>query len=366
MDQVVSRLRKEAAELEKIHLSHSGSSCLVEYAPILYAWRYSDNFSAQIYANAMSEQLKSKADWLSRQTFDSIDDAIRHFPNEAQLLKILIADCLYNNLYLFDENGILKQKQSISNRNINPNSDVNIGLNKSAKTGERNWVHSLVNLVRAELLDDSDHWSEGGRVKIVSFNYDNSLELILDDCWSSSFVIGRLKDVLKADPSDWRNVFEIVHPHGLLPNPTVSLSRRQYPDQLNIAARQIVVVREPDWISADIERTRSRAREICERAQTIYAMGFAFATSNTDLLGLGKEGKDRSGFPVRNQKIHYINFSNEYGLRDRVNRLLPLDDNSQDLIVEPIRHAVEYSDAASGRLQIHQALMAGFLGEMPS
>jgi hypothetical protein len=122
-----------------------------------------------------------------------------------------------------------------------------------------------------------------------------------------------------------------------------------------------------------IQEHRERGREYCENAQHVYAIGFAFARANIGLIGLDRsterdqDGEDEPMKPDDPKPIiHYINFDDSFGLRARVKNLC--EQKSDNVSGDPNRSfkSNEMTAGPGRTLQISEALIAGFLGEMPS
>lgn len=353
MDLAAVVLDSEASVLEKIAERYPFGTVLANKAPITYAIHDELQAGSKIEINMAASILKRTSSWIKKQTYDTIDDLIRNFPDKSKLLKIVITYCLVDSLYKRNTDG----EWIIS--------DAALQRKLSTPKDERNWIHSLINLARAEMLDDPNYWSSGERIKIINFNYDNLLEYVIGKLWADSNAINIVQGSPERNAANWRDVFEIVHPHGHLSSLPATIPEREFFQFLRSAAADIAVVREQAELPESIRIQRGRAREICEQATLIYAMGFAFARTNCELLGLGGGGRDGSGFPVASQEIRYLNYSGEFGLRDRVDRLAtPPGEASLHAVLGRSVH--ETKDQAGGKLPIHQALMAGFLGEMPS
>jgi hypothetical protein len=353
LDLCVMSLQREAEYLATIYHPMVSVQPAASKAPVAFSYYNSGKLDLRLDASAAEGFFRGKADWLSKQTYDTIDDAIRNHPEDSKLLKILIAQALIQHTHSNFPETVYGVNKTLVGRKVGLRGD------------ERNWIHSLVNIVRAQLLDDPSDFRVGRKIKIINFNYDCILERVIENVWSTSSEVQKLALDLERDPRNWMNVFEIVHPHGFMGSDILDFPAPELAQKLVAIANRIKVARDDALEDVEISRQRSRAKEMCESADEIYSMGFAFAKTNCDLLSLVRDGKDTSNFIVDQQKINYINYGGEYGLRDRVQRLAFPQDG-----LHPSgrrgRQVIERKDEAGGKLSIHQALVAGFLGEMPS
>ncbi|OYU73686.1 MAG: hypothetical protein CFE32_20190, partial [Alphaproteobacteria bacterium PA3] len=302
-------------------------------------------------------RLNDAADWLALQTGDSIDDIIRHNPSKALMLKVGICHALFLKTYELKTQPRAHTLRTFTERNVN-------FLRGSEEKQYRNWVHHFINLVRSQILiEKADHGEVRSKVKVISFNYDGILEHIFDRKWGS----------IENDLGVWSDYIEIVHPHGFLEMPERVLDYELAAHLLNNANRIAVVHADPVGSTAAEFTHRDKARRFCKDAYRVYAIGFAFARANISLIGLDegievdKDPEPRNGGNDRpTRHYHYINFNDSFGLRARVKDLCnrasgwpPVDE------FYPVKP--EEMTAGPGRLlEISEALIAGFLGEMPS
>jgi hypothetical protein len=192
---------------------------------------------------------------------------------------------------------------------------------------------------------------EGAKIKIISFNYDTILERVLDAQW----------DNVERQYGHWTESFEILHPHGSIPFPAIGQRDVNVGKFILDGAANICVAREHD-IPKNIKRDRALVKGIMQKSKNVFAIGFAFARSNCDLLGIGGEFFKNEPYGQQSPRhISFINFDGSFGLRDRVHRYcnLRLRESMGKL-------GLEFKPELGGQMHIDQALIAGFLGEMPS
>lgn len=327
---------------------------------------YAGNFNNGKQLFEIDLNIKNK--WLDAQVSDSIDDLIRHNSLEANWLKYCIVyeilKCTHskNESKMFHSNGIHKyvgtdfKIKNFTDRKIN---------------SLRNWVHNFINIVRDLFIEKwktNDDYRESYefrnkknyKVKVISFNYDGILEHILSKCWGETQI----------NLPKWDDVFEIVHPHGTM-GIKEEINSEEIIEYLRVSSKKIVVVKEPidDGSKEFLEviSWRTRAKEIIENASQVMAIGFAFAKSNCDLIGLEK-GWVR-GLREDNNKIHFINFDDNFGLRERVRSIREYNGPLLSGSGAPIDYdhgLSEMKPLKGDYLQITDAIMGGFLGEMPS
>jgi hypothetical protein len=351
IDLIVKAFRAEA-----IKLKQQDRGSLANYkklAPIAYAIWCNNNFNQSIRSGIGKHELEKLANWLHLQTGDTIDDIIRHNPDQATALKVGICYSLFKKSYLLGEDSSEDEIYK-----IRPFSDRKMPTTER----QRNWIHHLINLARAEILDP-EIANEGKKIRIISFNYDGILEHVLDAKWRDD------GDKL----GHWTDHFDIVHPHGKMEMPS-TIRPDELPQYLFENANRIAVVHDkPDNPNSETAKIRSMACQYCKRALEVYAIGFAFARANYELIGLhcGVEiDRVEEDLPIYDPPIvrryHYINYNDSSDLRERVGRLCARASSGgpdRDYCrVEPEETIVGTGDKQS----ISDALIAGFLGEMPS
>ena len=296
--------------------------------------------------------LRENASWLNSQVSDSIDDLIRYNRDKARLLKICIVFELLNRTHSLEDMTYISKDFKL--RNIN---QVNkFGTTKKDEKGGnitlRNWIHNFINVVRNnfignwKLVANWEKFKENNKIKIITFNYDGILEEILSKNWAS----------IESKLPNWKNIFEIIHPHGSIVFRD-KIELLELPRYLSINAEKIAVIHDTH-VREEIRNSRSRTKEIIFNSNEIFSIGFAFAAMNCKLLGL-----DNWQANNKVNTIHYINFDGNKGLKIRVSNL-ERDFNEFDVDFGVAADAWEPDK--NQFLQITDALMGGFLGEMPS
>lgn len=303
------------------------------------------SFGKTANVRVAAERLLEK---LKLQTSDTIDDFIVQNPDEAKLCKALICWTLLWCL-LKTGGGHLREVGNYHARTLyarKPRTQLR-GQKQEDPAPRRNWIHQLINIAR----DQYQSKQEGAKIKIVSFNYDTILEQILSAQWNN----------VQRDYGKWEESFEILHPHGSISMPKSGQKNVNVGTFIQEGAARICVAREAK-VPPEIDRDRQRTKEIIEKSKNVYSIGFAFALSNCELLGITKGFFNiNHSFPQSRRSITFINFDGSFGLRARVQNYCTflLQELRQDLILE-------YKPELGGQMHIDQALMAGFLGEMPS
>jgi hypothetical protein len=303
------------------------------------------SFGKTANVRVAAERLLEK---LKLQTSDTIDDFIVQNPDEAKLCKALICWTLLWCL-LKPGGGHLKEVGNYHARTLyarKPRTQLR-GQKQEDPAPRRNWIHQLINIAR----DQYQSKPEGAKIKIVSFNYDTILEQILSAQWNN----------VQRDYGEWQESFEILHPHGSIAIPASGRRDVNVGEYILKWANNISVARESD-VPRKVVKDRDRSKAIIERSTMVYAIGFAFARSNCDLLGIGGEFFKHEPFVKQLPRhISFINFDGSFGLRDRVHRYC-------DLRLREFmgKLGLEFKPELGGQMHIDQALIAGFLGEMPS
>lgn len=298
--------------------------------------------------------LRAKALWLNSQVSDSIDDLIRYNRSNARLLKICIVYVLLKRTHI-SEKGLYSTKDFRKRKIAQLTREGDFLFDSSGNKVElRNWIHNFINVVRnnyiknGNLLDEGNQESKSKKIKIITFNYDGILEEILSLNWSA----------VDSKLPNWKNIFEILHPHGNISFDS-KIAANDLPRYLSRNAKKISVIHDEKVNQTTLE-IRKSAKEIVSGARNIYALGFAFARMNCVLLGLD-EHKSYS----KRTTISYINFDKSASLALRVNTYCRSDrhtDGGYDFGITAVQMVNEHDKY----LQITDALMGGFLGEMPS
>lgn len=320
---------------------------------------YNSNDTPLFQASNLAGCERTSAKWIASQASDSIDDLIRHNPKYStnlkqgialELLKATSNVVSVQNAYFYGSVTKFLPKDFTARKfpliiNGKPKLDTS---NKPIQL--RNWVHNLINIIRNQIT--SGVYTSGQKVKIISFNYDGILEAILDKMWTDSELIN----------DDWKTYINIVHPHGLVDNITNELMANQVPDLIKSNAEKIAIIHDTSSsLSPEIQSWRETAKGFVENSKYIYSIGFAFAKSNCDYI-LGMSDRWAKG----DREIHYINFDGNVGLDARVMRFETGRDHLPVSKYEHGSHLHPMAPIKGDYLQITDALMGGFLGEMPS
>lgn len=190
------------------------------------------------------------------------------------------------------------------------------------------------------------------RVQIITFNYDMVLEHILDKQFANSELM---------EGKDWRNYFEILHPHGkCMPLESVVSDV----SQLIIKWAEGIHVINQDAVPENIQSARDRAKEIILSAREIYAAGFAFAEPNCKMLGLKKDvllqaHRIKSSVPLYQRSINVCNFDKNLGLSLAVDKLRHSSLSRGTINVE------EQKSLTDKPLGVADWIRMGVLGELP-
>ncbi len=299
---------------------------------------------ALVAAKQLLQKLKS-------QTSDTIDDFIVQNETHAHLCKALIAWTLI--WCVLDPGG--DSSRAMANcfgrklypRKLKTQRRVGTQANGENTVSRRNWIHQLINIAR----EQHQTKPEGAKIKIISFNYDTILERVLDAQW----------DNVERQYGHWNENFEILHPHGAIPFPAIGQRDVNVSAFIQEGATKICVARETE-VPSEIDHDRRRARDIIAKSTNVFAIGFAFARSNCELLWIrDKFFYGKTYHRPTSRLIKFINFDGSFGLRARVQKYcdFSLDDRDTESLVE-------FKPENGEKIHIDQALMAGFLGEMPS
>jgi hypothetical protein len=290
--------------------------------------------------------------FLKGQTCETIDDLIVMNLSRASELKKLIAYSIFDSLYSYKDRQYVLN--NLADRTVTPRQDYRPHNQRVAKekSGRRSWIHQLINIVRAQKRNAS----KGSKIKIISFNYDGILEYVLADKWNNA----------EAIETEYTEVFDIYHPHGLMAIPKAILNFSEAYKTLNISANSVSVVREtlegvqkneePDYLK--------EAKRWVQSARDVYALGFALANSNCELLGINS-GHFSNMHNVKGlygpRRLHFLNFDDSYGLRARAEFYSFMDRGgiSSSFIDE-------HRPTKSEFLHLDEAISSGLLGEMPA
>jgi len=233
---------------------------------------------------------------LSNQTSETIDDFIVENPSYSDILKSCIGVEIAKSTYRYNSDRRIVEPLPLDQRNL------------SSSNGEktRNWIHLLINLVRQGLRVGA--MVDGRKVRIVSFNYDGILEGVLEEQFQNT----------EKKYAHYSNFIDIVHPHGVCGE----LNRKQIDSarELYDWSQQISVVNEALEDYGDIVQARNTASDWVADSAFIYAVGFAFAGPNCNMLGLRKKVE----YPTKT--LHYCNFAGSAGVKLAADRCTGIRD----------------------------------------
>lgn len=276
------------------------------------------------------KQLQDLLRLLKNQTAETIDAFIAENPKSGALAKLMLAAMMLRSSYdppKAGSGGPLKARP-FSARVLT--CEHRPRINGLAPT-ERNWIHLLINLIRHAI--DEHRVSSGNKIKLITFNYDTVLERVLIDQFSN-----------REEPlGSYTDYIEIQHVHG-----QVGTIEDSCQDPGLVAAewaKGICVVKDTQPCE-EIANARRRARELISAAQTIYAIGFAFAGPNCRLLGLDKQPRNHL------RTIKYCNYDGNRGIEEAVKKYT--------------QHPDPVAGDWSRPLSVTDYIKAGHLGEPPS
>jgi hypothetical protein len=335
MDQLCEAISCELENWDAIAQRQKGS----QLKPFLLTlaitdWPDSDFFSFHDKNVEALEQLKSL---LENQTSDTLDDLIRMNNEQGPVLKRAIAFCVFSRIFKLrseDQRHYTFELISLEARKI--------GMDNANK--RRNWIHHFINLSRRLALS-----ARAVEIPtIVSFNYDGILEHVLEKQWNN---------MSNPDLEDWSKVIKIIHPHGVMKIEAEKYDVTQATAAIKVWANQIRIV---DETQPAVHMEVHECRAIILEASNVYGAGFAFAESNCELIGL-YEGMFGSSQSHIRRKLHFVNYDDSYGLRERAKRYCALDLGGKEST-----SLIERRPDKGGVLEIDEAIASGLLGEMPA
>lgn len=284
---------------------------------------------------------------LSGQTSETIDDFLVENREFREEVKIGIAAVLLRSMY---------QQQGNQNWAIIRDLEARSFQIKSSGAPtfiiERNWIHYLINLVRQGVKRGAV--SRENKVKIISFNYDGILEFVLAEQFSNT----------GGGYPHFSEFFEIVHPHGFMGKPPKKV--QNCADLALEWASEIYVVQEGEDDDPIVNDAVVYARQVAANwvanAGKIYSVGFAFAYTNCELLGLNTNKIFGSGVnPLK--RLVYCNYDGNVGLRNSVNLIFGAltERERKQLLMEA------HGEREEGALKISATdfLRSGYLGQLP-
>lgn len=279
------------------------------------------------------QRLQELQNLLNGQTSETIDDFIVENPQLARVTKIAIAVQLFLASYHFDNNRDAFVSRSFHDRKI-------------WNTDERNWIHLLINMIRQGIRLNTV--SEANPVKIITFNYDSVLERVLELQFGNTGV----------EYPHWSTFIEVLHVHGCCGK----IEDRSVEPAAKCVewAKEISVVNEAEP-SKDILSVRTRARDLVQNAAKIYAVGFAFARPNVEMLGLNSSNCEEI-------ELSYCNWDGNAGLTNAVLRIeSELETQREFHINNPISRVTlqEATGDRAVKLSVSDWFRAGYPGGLP-
>ena len=271
--------------------------------------------------NRDMSKLRALIDLLDGQTSETIDDFIVENPTYSEILKACIAVEIAKSTYTYNS----------SPREIVPDKLASRFLADKEGRPRRNWIHLLINLVRQAIR--TGQLKDGQKIRIVSFNYDGILEAVLADQFQNT----------ERPYPPYTEFFEIIHPHGLCGD--LNQSPIKSPTQLFEWAQNICVVNEQNIQNETVKKARATANEWIKNASQVYAVGFAFAAPNCDLIGMRKPP------PGGGRHLHYCNFDGNEGVRLSAEKC------------KLFKHQHPTNGTYNRPVSVEDWLYAGFLGE---
>lgn len=278
--------------------------------------------------NASLDSIIQLEQLLNGQTSETLDDFIIENPSYAYLTKVGIAALFMRSCYKFE--GGESEIQPFSARHYPPHSEKTF----------RNWVHLLINIVRqgirAELV------TEGNKIKIITFNYDNILEYILEEQFSNT----------EASYPHCSNYIEIIHVHGEC-GALIHLRDNQLSQTCLDWANGIHVVNETD-VPEDVAAKRKAAKKWIKSAKELFFCGFSFSGPNCRLSEL------ESPIPGFGERvISFCNYDGNVGISKTVKNYGTPPIGLSFTTVE------EAAGSPSQPLGVSDWIKLGYLGELP-
>lgn len=209
----------------------------------------------------------------------SIDRFLRDRPKFAALGRCLIVLEICKSLITLDEDDVPCLKDF-------------------AHPGEENWIWKLIEKLRAPHAGVQD--IEKNQLKIITFNYDPILEIVLSQ---------KLTDAEVFRDSNWKEALKIHHVHGFIP----------FHENINTNVGNFILEVAPQisLITGEAPETRQQGLESplewLNNAKQIIFAGFAFDDYNTRLLKLNTRTRKNSMF------CH--NFDGNLGVARRIREL---------------------------------------------
>lgn len=224
-----------------VHLGYPlGKDLVAEICACVFGRKYAD----EVRDKFMSERIEALGKRLSRSWYPSIDAFLEDNPDDAELGRMLIADCL-------------KQHEDESRLFL---------------PSDPGWYRNLFDALATPRIEDFATPS----LTVITFNYDRSLEAFLHESIKYRYNLPDhdARSALKSVP--------IIHPHGILGEyPDVPYKTKLDGMPLSSLAEKITIVHElhdaEDQFCNDAFR---RANEALQLAEEIIFLGFGFHDDN--------------------------------------------------------------------------------------
>jgi hypothetical protein len=233
---------------------------------------------------ARSPAWRDLGDQLRHDSSGSIDEFARINPTKAGAIKLLIAAEILSHTY---------DHASLENGQLVP--DHQIGRNARQK-----WYGKLLARLRRHFRDakafDPEH-----PLTVVTFNYDRSLELFLDQAMSSAELYRGM---------NWADAISIIHLHG-----EVTCERKMDGLPLEVHVTQGILASAEKMLVVDDPRGPQDPAKVAtkrlEEADHIVSLGFDFHEQNVELLRLTEFSS----------KIRALNFTGSKGFDRKASRV---------------------------------------------
>lgn len=217
---------------------------------------------------------------------DTIDAFLLDNPDHSKIGKILLAMQVLLEMFYSDDQEKYRLKPFAAR-------DVFGG-----RRPRRNWYSQLFNVIRKwdRYSDDEAQ----GKLTFVTFNYDWSLDLALKH---------GLNDTQAHRDRDLASEIEILHVNGAPSAPPQLLENAgQY---ILESAEELYLIDEA--VDSNLKEIRRNARQAIAVASRVYVIGYDFAKTNNETIGI-------SGVAMPN-KIFCMNFDGNVGLDNRIQNL---------------------------------------------
>ncbi len=292
------------------------------------------HFEGQERREAISGDIKrlfQLSDRLNKQTAETIDAFIAENPSLADVTKMAVGAVMVQAAYT--RKGHVALLRPLAARRVNDDA--------------RNWIHLLINICRHGLPRER-HISR--KVQIINFNYDPFLEHVLREQWNNT----------EAQLWEWDTVFKVEHPHGRFPDFPESVPDNDLAQLALHCGEAISVVNEKDPPLA-VQRAREQVAQWILEAGRIYAVGFAFARPNCELLGLHRLRDFKAPNERGQTTIVFANYNGDVGVKLATERYAAgvLGTHKRAVRVE------EVPGTSARPLTVSDFIKAGYLGDLP-